>query len=191
MKEDTRVDGPWTSEGDEAEKPMPWDIALIKQLRPWQQKLLDISKVRELRQINVILDRGGNSGKTTFQRYMLWYKHAQMVPFCNDYKDLLRMVMDMPKSPCYMMDMPRAIKKDKLGQLYSAIETIKGGYAFDDRYHFKQEMFDPPVMMIFTNYLPDFDMLTADRWVLWKIVEDDLVRCGNEEFENQECDELK
>ena len=168
-KEDTRIARPWSDKDNTNIIEIPWDIAEINELLPWQNTLMEISKKRELRKINVILDIRGNIGKTTFTRYMMWNKLARIIPFCNDYKDILRMVMDMPESPTYIIDMPRAINKEKLHSLYSAIETVKGGYAFDDRYNFRDKLFNPPNIFVFSNCLPDSEMLTKDRWILWDV----------------------
>jgi hypothetical protein len=68
--------------------------------------------------------------------------------------------------------MPRALKKDKLGGFYSAIETVKDGYAYDDRYNFTEKIFDCPVIWVISNTLPDFSLLSRDRWKLWEITDD-------------------
>jgi len=171
MKEETRLEGPWSSQDPEPVK-VPWDLEDLHQLYPWQEKLMEMSCLRELRKVNVVIDTKGGIGKTTFVRYMMVHGYAQLIPFCNDYKDILRMVMDMPKSPCYLVDMPRAISKEGLVPFFAAVESIKSGYAYDDRYRFKQETFDPPVIIMFTNKEPDYHLLTDDRWSLWKV--DDL-----------------
>jgi len=55
-------------------------------------------------------------------------------------------------------------------QLWSAIETIKGGYAYDDRYSFKEKFFDPPRVIVYTNELNSEtkSLLTPDRWRVWE-----------------------
>jgi len=70
-----------------------------------------------------------------------------------------------------MFDMPRAMNKDRLYQFYAAIETIKDGYAYDDRYHFTEKVFDCPNIWIFTNRMPDTTLLSTDRWKFWEISE--------------------
>jgi len=169
MKDESRCGGPW-SDNDEKIY-VPRDIRKIDELWPWQKSLLEIIKVYDERKINVVIDLNGNNGKSTFTRYCMVYKYGQLLPFCNDFKDVMRMVMDMPDSPCYLMDMPRAVNKDRLYQLYAGIEAVKGGYAYDDRYHFKQKLFDPPNIVLFTNSEPDQSLLTRDRWALWAINE--------------------
>jgi hypothetical protein len=97
------------------------------------------------------------------------HKLGRALPPVNDYKDLLRMVCDLPTSKLYLFDMPRAMNKDKMYQFYSAVETIKDGYAYDDRYTFKEKVFDCPNIWIFCNVLPDLAMLSRDRWRIWDI----------------------
>lgn len=172
-KDETRVEGPWSSE--DKEPFIPWDVAEITEFRPWQTEVWDSADLKIRRTVNVIIDARGNNGKTTLVRCMMVHGKAQAPPFCNDFKDLMRMVCDLPNTNCYLIDMPRAVSKDKLYQLYGAIEKIKDGYAFDDRYHMKQKIMNPPVVWVFTNRCPELKLLSLDRWKLWTIVNDELV----------------
>lgn len=174
IKLDTRKEGPWA---DTDIKPpyIPRQIREIERLRPWQEAVIEKSQIWDTRNINIILDTQGNIGKSTLSTYMGVYKYGRMLPYCNDYKDIMRMVMDMPTSTCYLIDLPRAINKDKLFQMYGAIETIKSGYAFDDRYHFKEKYFDCPNIWVFTNVLPDTGLLSMDRWKYWEVKNGELV----------------
>lgn len=167
MKDETRKEGPWKDNDEETY--IPRQIREIKQLYPWQQYIVNNHDVWDTRTINIIYDKKGNNGKSILCSYMRAHKKGFVLPFCNDYKDIMRMIMNVPTKRCYLMDMPRAINKEKLYQMYSAIETIKNGYAYDDRYHFKEKVFDCPNIWIFTNTLPDMNLLSIDRWKLWKI----------------------
>lgn len=173
MKQDTRLKGPW-SDTDEKPAYIPRQIREIENLHPWQCSVLEKSREWDTRSINIIHDTGGNIGKSTLATYMGVHKLGKQIPYCNDYKDILRMVMDMPTASCYLIDMPRAICKDKLFQMYSAIETIKSGYAYDDRYHFKDKYFDCPNIWVFTNVLPDANLLSQDRWKYWEVKNGEL-----------------
>lgn len=170
MKEETRIAGPWSSEDIPIK--IPWDI--VKTLLPWQETLFKISKERILREIYIIVDPYGGIGKTSFCRWMGVHGHARLIPFANDHKDLCRCVMDMPESNCYLFDMPRALGKTKLHSLYAGIEIIKGGYAYDDRYHYKERYFDPPVVIVFSNQEPDHNMLSHDRWVICSVTNGEI-----------------
>lgn len=125
----------------------------------------------------------GNIGKSTLVGWIRAYKLGRALPPVNDYKDMLRIVCDLPVSKAYIIDMPRALKKDKLWGFYSAIETIKDGYAYDDRYHFKEKIFDCPNIWIFSNIKPDFKLLSKDRWKIYNVENGNLVLNNNCLFE--------
>lgn len=173
MKLDTRVDGPWKD--TDVVQYIPRDIRQVMELEsfpsPWQKNVIDMVDVFEVRKVDIIIDQLGGKGKSTLVRYLGCLGRAKKIPFANDYKDIMRMVMDMPTQKMYFIDMPRAIGKERLYQLYGAIEEIKSGYAFDDRYSFKDKYFDPPRVVVITNTAPDLNLLSADRWNLWSIDE--------------------
>jgi len=171
MKGDTRIEGPWKD--DDEKIYIPRQVRGLE-LMPWQQSLVEKSQVWDTRSINIIHDTEGNIGKSTLVTYLGVHKLARQIPYCNDYKDILRIVMDMPTSTTYLIDMPRAINKERLFQMYSAIETIKNGYAYDDRYHFKEKYFDCPNIWVFTNTLPETSMLSIDRWKYWEVKNGEL-----------------
>lgn len=168
-KEDTRIEGPFSNE--DQERYIPRQIREITSLRPFQSSIIERANEWDTRSINVIYCEHGNMGKSILVGYLRAYGIGRALPPVNDYKDLLRMVCDLPTSNCYLFDMPRSLNKDRLYQFFSAVETIKDGYAYDDRYQFKEKVFDCPNIWIFTNTLPDFNMLSLDRWKLWTIDE--------------------
>jgi len=90
-----------------------------------------------------------------------------VLPMMESYKDYMRMVMDTPKSRLYLIDFPRAMNKSQCSGFWSAIESIKNGHAYDDRYSFREEFFDSPNIWIFTNTCVKTKWLTNDRWKFW------------------------
>lgn len=177
-KDETRVNGPWRDE--DGFSYIPWDIDGIT-LRPWQQTIADMANIREPRKVDCLIDLTGNIGKTILQRYLGIHKIGRTIPYCNSFKDIMRMAMDMPESKLYMIDLPRAISKENLHGMFSAIEVLKSGYAYDDRYSFKERYFNPPRVFVTTNQIPDRRMLSLDRWQLWKIADNELVPYYSEE----------
>lgn len=171
LKKDTRISGPWTNE--DPKKVMTRQLKNMKKLKPFQKSIIEMSKKPNDRIIDVIVQKKGNKGKTLLAEYMEYYNHGALVPFCNDYKDILRIVYGMADTNAYIIDMPRCSKKDKLFQMFSAIETIKGGYTYDDRYTFKKRWFSRPRIFIFTNDRPDNSLLSRDMWKLWTINDND------------------
>jgi len=172
MKEQTRVLGttPW-SDKDEVIY-IPRQIREIKQLRPFQQQIIDDAVNWDTRTINMVYCPEGNKGKSLLVGYCRAYKIGRALPPVNDYKDMMRMVCDMPTARMYLIDMPRSINKDRLYQFYAGVESLKDGFAYDDRYHYKEKVFDCPNIWIFSNRLPDQKLLSKDRWKIWKINQD-------------------
>lgn len=171
-KEDTRIEGPWRDVDKERYIPRQCREIMDK-LRPWQKQIQDDCGKWNVRKINLIYDPVGNIGKSTFVGLLGSQGLAQQLPVINDYRDLLAICCDMPTANMYLIDMPRAIKKDKLGGLYSGIESIKSGFAFDTRYRYREKYFDSPNIWVFTNILPAMECLSTDRWIIWQVDEED------------------
>lgn len=166
-----RLKGPWRDTDEEEAKAnyMPRQVREIQEWYPWQKTANEIIEAWDPRGIHAIIDPRGNNGKSVLCAFLGVLRKVMLIPFCNDYRDIMRMVKDMPKVGAYFIDMPRALRKEKLYQFYGAIETVKSGYAYDDRYGFKYEYFDCPNIIVFTNTPPDESLLSRDRWKLWTI----------------------
>lgn len=175
MKIDTRLNGPWTDRDDINPNMIPKRFRNEPTWKPWQQTV--ISKIEEEaddRTINVIIDAAGNTGKTFLTLYLTCHNRALRVPQQKEAKDIMRMVMDAEKRTCYFIDLPRGTSHKDQNSVYAAIEEIKNGYCYDDRYHFKQCIFDPPHIWVFTNQIPPQNLLSKDRWRYWQIINGSL-----------------
>lgn len=170
MKEDTRVEGPWTN----VKIFIPRDVRKMTQLFPWQEKMLELIKIEEDRIIHYIYDPNGNNGKSSFVRYCDVYGHGKFIPPINDAKDVCQAVCCLGEQKCYFLDMPRSMPKDKLQSLYAAIEQVKSGSVYDTRYKLKQLIMDPPNVVIFGNQMPNIELLSVDRWRIYTIQDSDL-----------------
>lgn len=167
-KDDTKLEGPW-SDKDEITY-IPRQVREMQdKLYPWQETARDISNVYNDRVINCILDTSGNNGKSMFSLYMVTHGLGELLPYCNNFKDIMRMAYDLPTSKCYIIDIPRAINKKDLKGMFSGIEQLKNGYLFDDRYNFKRKFIDSPRIWVFVNKLPKVKYLSSDRWNYYKI----------------------
>lgn len=183
QKDETRVGGPWADQETQDEDYIPRQVREMKSLRPWQQSIIDRAGVWDTRTVNVVVDKIGGKGKTCLMSYMMAHKLGKKIPYVNCHKDLMRMVYCVGVSRCYVMDLPRAVDKSRLASLYAGIEEVKSGWCYDDRYTFKQRMFDCPNIWLFTNKDPDLNLLSRDRWRLWKI--DDAEQLVKYEIENE------
>ena len=172
LKEDTKLEGPWT---DQDKAPLRTvDKMEANGLYPWQQTLIDETEDYDDRKIHIVIDRQGNIGKSALCKYLYMKKDAVIVPPLMDEKDLMQYVMSFPPAKLYIIDMPRAMKKSKLNRLYSGIEQLKNGMMYDLRYHGKFRYIDEPNIIVFTNQPPKMSYLSRDRWDLVTVVNNQI-----------------
>lgn len=176
MKEDGRKEGPW-KDTDPVRK-LTRQLTTFRQfeLRPWQRKIKEICGECEDRWITVVFDNVGNIGKSIFCEWAEFEGFAFEVPPMREIKDLMGCVIENPDMGAYLVDMPRGMKKDKLGEFYSGLECIKNGMAWDPRYKFRKVRFDRPQVVVFTNTMPVLNLLSKDRWKVFQTTQDyDLI----------------
>lgn len=179
MKVDTRVEGPWTDKDEEIY--IPKQIR-EKSLRVWQVSVVEKSQVFDDRTVNVIYDPVGNQGKSFLASYCSLFMKGIDLPPVNDAKELIQSMCDICEgkglrdpNPVFI-DLPRSQDKSRLHGIYNAIEQIKKGRLYDMRYKYKEWWIDSPSLWCFTNILPDVEYLSKDRWVIWTIKDQKLVR---------------
>lgn len=171
-KDHTRIDGPWTSRDAPRTKQMEmfdeWGCM------PYMEDLKIKAKTFDLRAIDLIYDVEGNHGKSMFAEHMEYIGLAEEVPPFRMMDHIFEWVATRPIRKCYIFDMPRGMKKDKLADFYSGIEVIKNGVAYDKRYSAKKIRFDRPRIFVFTNTLPEFSLMSKDRWKVWSLYDNQL-----------------
>lgn len=173
LKEDTRIEGPYMDTPIVNSDYIPRQFR-VQSLYPYQEKIIESRNDFDARLINVIYDPIGNKGKSTLAALIeIKYGGIDMPPV-NDYKELIQLaycvISSMSEKPKIMMfDMPRALNKEKLCGLYSAIEQIKKGKVYDLRYKYHSLWLDSPQIWVFTNVPPDMNFLSEDRWKVWQI----------------------
>jgi len=171
-KADTRIEdeGPFS---DRTDKPVfiqkEVQQMIDGELRPWQKQIVDSRDVYDARTINVVVDEEGNSGKSAITAYLRAKGLAVCAPAMDAAADYMALVLAKDKLGMYIFDLPRAIPKKNMNQLFAAIEQIKDGYAFDRRYKFRDETFERPVIWVFSNTPPPMECLSADRWCFWEV----------------------
>lgn len=170
---ESRIEGPWRdtiSENLDNEDYIPRQVREITKLKNWQQQIINNASVWDTRFINIVVCYKGNIGKSTLCNYADSYNIGIWLPgIFNSAEDLINAVYGMKKSKLYLIDLPRAMKKQKLSQLFIAIELLKDGYIFDKRYSFKRIKIDCPNIWLFTNKTPNLKYLSSDRWNIWTI----------------------
>lgn len=149
-----------------------WEKALNKYatMEPyvWQGMAMAAFKEQNDRQIDVIVDEKGGAGKTTLAKMMVARRMASYCPQMKDAKDYMRFAM-AKASPGYIFDVPRCDNiRERLG-MWSAIEQIKNGYLWDDRYSYREQWIDPPKILVIANEKPPTALMSADRWRIYGI----------------------
>ncbi|AXH74221.1 MAG: putative viral replication protein [Cressdnaviricota sp.] len=144
-------------------------IAIIKPLKLldkskfyfWQKEVMKIiEEDPDDRKIYWLWEEKGNTGKTTFSKYLSYYHGA--VPIEGKKNDILFCAASFP-SNIYIMDLERSMEEYVS---YGAIEKIKNGYYMCSKYESKPIVRNPPHMIIFANFPPDITALSSDRWVI-------------------------
>lgn len=172
MKEDTRLAGPWKDSDDIKVLTKQLKEFLTFDLRPYQRYIFETAQKFDKRSIHIVYDSVGNVGKSIFGEFMEFYDLAEEIPPFRMMDDIFQWVCTRPIRQSYFVDMPRGMKKDRLGDFYSGIEIIKNGVAYDKRYSGKKIRFDRPQIFVFTNTLPHFDLMSRERWVILNILQD-------------------
>ena len=174
MKEDTRIDGPW-SDKDTAKTYIPVDMRGEFKPNEVQERLLQIMETTpNRRHVHCVVARG-NIGKSYFAVWAHVQGLANYVPFFTEARDFMRMVHGMPRRKTYIIDLPRALSHKAENEVYGAIEQLKTGVIYEDRYHFRMEVIDPVHVIVYTNRMPNMELLSADRWKIWAIPDDFVV----------------
>jgi hypothetical protein len=169
IKEDTRVNGPWKDTDVVRVMTRQLKEFAVMDYRPYQASLLQMATQFDMRKIDLIYDPVGYIGKSIFVEHLEFLGIAEEVPPFRMMDDIFQWVASRPIKPTYIVDMPRGLKKDKLGDFFSGIEVIKNGVAYDKRYKAHKIRFDRPRIFLFTNTLPNLRLMSKDRWSIWKV----------------------
>lgn len=176
LKEDTRKEGPFADTDEIKVITQQLKLFMSWTLRPYQDAIIKMAPKFCMRTIDLIYDTTGNCGKSILSEYMSYMGLAEEVPPYRLMDDIFQWVCSRPPKKSYIFDMPRGMKKDKLGDFYSGIEVIKNGVSFDKRYNAKIVRFDRPRIFVFTNTLPVLSLMSLDRWNIWVVDENYILK---------------
>lgn len=146
-----------------------------KELYPWQLKVTNILKEeRDPRTIHWIWEPIGRTGKSSFARHLIIKQEPCTVTFVTG------SAKDVKYAISQMKEVPKAVLVDYVRSQenfisYQMLEEVKNGLFFSPKYEAAMKVFNPPHLIIFANFPPEFTKLSLDRWKVWKIIENDLV----------------
>lgn len=164
----TYVEGPWSDKDFYCEVTRQVAEYRAMQARPWALQIERILKTWTFRQINLVFDRLGCSGKSLLTAHLHQLQVAYAMPPMDSVEDIMNIAL-ATKAKAYMIDMPRGLTGKNLRALYVGLESLKNGVAYDKRYTWRLEHFEAPALVVFTNTMPDLSLLSRDKWVLWTI----------------------
>ena len=156
-----------SKDGDYFKFGFPKPIKTIE-LRPWQQKILDITlEEPDDRTINWYWESVGGIGKSAFCKYMV-IKHQATFCSSGKYADLINVIYntDMDKCNVIIFDIPRNHKNNIS---YSALESIKNGLICNTKYETGAKAFNSPHVIVFCNEPPDESQMSKDRWKITEL----------------------
>lgn len=145
-------------------------LDLITELRPWQQKIIDIIKEKpDKRSIYWFWEEQGNVGKTELAKYIC--HHFKAIPLEGKKTDILNVASENP-THVYIYDISRT---NEQYISYDAIEKIKNGFYMSGKYEGSIVIRNSPHLLIFANFMPNMSCLSLDRWKIYKISGLDLL----------------
>lgn len=170
MKEETRVAGPWTNLSEEFMPPEEVvDPLTGKELRPWQDQVLQIIEERcepSCRTIYWFWDEDGNVGKTSFAKAMC-IRNKRVFYTSGKAADVKYGIAQMAHKPhTVIWDVMRS-QEQYLS--YQGIEEVKNGIFYSTKYESGTVVYNVPHVVVFANFPPDRSKLSGDRWSVWRI----------------------
>lgn len=177
VKEETRIQGPWTDRDREIYIPRQYR-GIMENFYPWQRFIWERLDEFEPRIINVVHDPIGGKGKSTLRSLAMLHKNGYRLPSENDglkciqsMCDMLIAKQDRTPGPVFV-DLPRSMDQRELHGMYRALEQIKDGHVYELRNRYQEWWFDSPQIWVFCNTLPQNGYLSKDRWKIWEIDEE-------------------
>lgn len=156
---------------------MPKPLKIITNLQEWQK---DAEKLLlgepDGRTIHWWYDTIGGKGKSVFCKYMV-ATHNCLCIQGGKLADIMNIIFntDMDTVNSVIIDVPRH-NTNKVS--YSAIECILNGMITNTKFETGRKMFNPPNIMVFSNFYPDTNNLSEDRWNI-KDLNEGLEVCDN------------
>lgn len=157
-KTETRIAGPWFY----PYRYLGEDLPQQHELYEWQKKLLsELDGPVVPRKIRWYVDTVGNTGKSTFTKYLVYHRKAMTCG--GELKDIAFAVSQMKpqEKPIFIFDLCRA-QGNRLS--YASLESLANGLFFSPKYESTQYIGPRPHIVIFSNFHPDETKLSEDRW---------------------------
>jgi len=146
----------------------PKPIKILTNLKPWQLEIEELTKTEPNgRTIHWYWENIGGVGKSSFCKYM-FVKYGSLVIQGGKMADIMNIIFnsDMDKINTVIIDIPRN-HGNKIS--YSAVECILNGMITNTKYETGAKAFNPPHVIVFSNFEPEINELSNDRWNIKEI----------------------
>lgn len=141
----------------------------------WQIKALEVIKDQTDREVCWFYENEGCKGKSRLSEWLVLNSNYIKLSSISSMNRIAHMI-HRNEVPGVIFDLPRSNSdNDKSIISYSTLEQLKDGVLFSDRYEGISVSIPVPKVIVFSNFPPDKDKLSVDRWCVFKIVNDDLI----------------
>ena len=152
-------------------------------LKPWQMELMKHIDNPSDRKILWVQGEKCGEGKTWFQKYVqsLLGRRRVVAGGINIHSNSASIAHALSKRPLattdiFLFNIGKARNREQEVN-YSFIEDLKDGNVFASKYDSKELMIKVPnIVMVFSNSTPDVKELARDRWNIFSIENDELVK---------------
>lgn len=125
-------------------------------LRKWQEDALEHLDAQNERKVTWVVDRVGGKGKTFLAKKLstegAFYVNggkASDIAYAYNYEKTV--VFDLTRQQSEFVN-------------YNTIESFKNGMLFSPKYDSQMKVFPSCKVIVFSNYMPELNKLSADRW---------------------------
>jgi hypothetical protein len=142
-----------------------------KKWHPWQKELYDkiwnrdgSFKDPDPRRIISIVDKKGNSGKSSFFKWLV-YRNPNSIGRLGygSASQLRSCAINIGQKNLYIVDLSRARSKtDREEDLLSVLEDLKTGFLTNASG--KTLLIPPPHIIVSSSYFMNYSLLSSDRW---------------------------
>lgn len=164
--------------GDFVTKGFPKPVKIIDKLYDWQKSIENIFFTEpDGRSVYWYCDYVGGKGKSSFCKYM-FMKHRALVIQGGKLADIMNIIFNWDMDNCSMIiiDIPR---NNGNNVSYNSIECILNGMITNTKYETGIKVFNPPHVIVFSNFMPDESKLSDDRWKIKCLSEPQDIVCNN------------
>jgi hypothetical protein len=134
--------------------------------RWWQKDLINVVEGEPHdRLVYWYFSKSGNTGKTTFARYL--HRTYGALLLCGKASDMKNSIIEYHKTngdtpEIIIYDLPRGFEKEYVS--YNGLEEIKNMFFYSGKYEGGMIDGNPPHFIIFSNEQPDVNKMSRDRW---------------------------